>query len=457
MAYPTVDYDEPMLALGETSQIDSEKAEPIGLTAWGLMVVLLITGVYQAQPGLSWIPQVACVCLGVFWLVVDVLGKQRGIKIFMPHVLFLLMIMWESVCNLFSAAPLLAMWGVFSTKLKVFGVSLVAANIVRHRRQLLPVLIGCTVLPVIIMILFRDLVSETAAEMSRGVETDNYRLGEGEIGNTNAMARDANYALSAAAAVALLSGSSLVRLAVVATIPVTLAYIGYTGSRGGMATVVVQVFAFWFFYLRKLERFRGKGGLLGIAILAVLVVGAGLWIATSPYAFRFREAGHAYEHGRLQLMLMALRLFLDSPVFGTGTFGYELGAAAAGIKHTASHNLPSHLLAIGGLPLFSLYYTAWGVIFVKMWRLRERGLASADAIVVNLSFVILLAFHATTMTGTAMNPRYTFLLVGAIVGYVYGLQERFGVGEQAIEDEYESDLSLESDWQRSWRSPTGAH
>jgi len=423
----SVPYDEvysppysPALVESPEGFVLDEPREPIGLTAWGLFPVAVITACLAQYYGANWIPRAASASLVVLWLVVDVLSKRCGFNFYSPYVLFFIYHAWNFLCSITSRYPVEHIVGASLSSVKVFGFSLVVANVVRRRAQALPLFLGLAVAPSIMLLTHRQKLSQINLQLERGVQSDQLRFGGEELGNANQMSMGANAGLLGCVLAFLIIKRPLLRWLPLALVPGVLYYVSRLGSRTGLAMVVVLAAGFWFFHLRGIFRFRPNMKIAGIALLVVLLLGAGIGLANSPFAFRFTDVGAKYEEGRFQLVRGALGLFAQSPIVGHGLFGFQ----ALGMRLTVTHNLPTEILVRGGIPAFLLYYGAWFIVIRRLWRLRRLALSPGDRAAVSIMLLLCLLFHGHSMTGSTLATRVPWLAIGACVGLAYGLQEK---------------------------------
>lgn len=409
-----------------------ERKEPIGLVASAVVGVLWIAGLFANQLGMSWIPQVAAVGLALLWLGIDVVLKRTPVRLYPPFAVWLAWMVWEVLGNMFGVSSQLTtevlVGGVIST-VKVFLIAIVVANAIRTHRHWLALYIGLALFTGLMLAIFRENVAEISRELERGVQRGVARLGTedtGGFGDANAMSLIGSFCLISGVALFLTWKGSLLRwLGLATTIP-TLTFLGYLGSRTGMAMIPVLACLFWFLYLRK--EFRGNLTLqmASVAMFVVMLLGLVIWIARSPFAYRFAGGvGTEYQTGRLQLARVALRVGATSPIIGHGSFGYRLLASEYGAPPgMAVHNSAAEMFVRGGLPGFVLYYTGWFLLIRTLWRLRKLPLTRRDDIAVNMSLLMIASFLGFSLTLTLISQRVQLMVIGACVGYAYSLHKQ---------------------------------
>ncbi|WIM94124.1 O-antigen ligase family protein [Actinoplanes oblitus] len=133
-----------------------------------------------------------------------------------------------------------------------------------------------------------------------------------------------------------------------------------SGSRGGIAALGITAGVALLAIRPKLDfdRLAKPLGLL-LVVGAVLVITAGPYIAGFVQS-RFVEAtiGEGYASQRDVLFRMALRIFLQRPILGTGVSGfYTVTDLGPGEKYV--HNLPLATAAEGGFVGLALLTMAW--------------------------------------------------------------------------------------------------
>ncbi|MBN1341130.1 MAG: O-antigen ligase family protein [Phycisphaerae bacterium] len=411
----------PLLDLEQDPQ---EKLGPIGLSAWSLGVASLFMHVYSGQLGLTWVPQAATVGAAVPWLIVDVLGKRSGIRIHTPIVIFLVFMIWLAATSTVMAAPLKLTSEASLSLLKMIASAVLAANVVRRAGQFIPLFLAAAVSPPLLTLLFRDKLSDMSLVIELGIEGDMVRLGEG-FGDANNLSFQACLGLIGCVGLCLMLRGRLLRVACLLPIPATLFYMTRLGSRTGMTLVVVGVVLFWFFYIRDVARHRANVKVLGLVFLVVMVAATLAWIVTSPFAYRFTDAGADYKEGRMAIALAGLSMAARSPVLGYGYYGYATEAAKMGFVMLTSHNVPVDMLVAGGIPAFLLWYGASYLPFVCHWRLRKLPLSPQDRICVNLALVGMVLYHLFSLTQPSTTTRTYWVFLGACIGYGYALRDRF--------------------------------
>ncbi len=417
---------------------EAEVPEPkqrIGIVAWAIAPVFILTSIYAHQMGTSWIPQIASLVLAALWLTVDVLAKRRPIVVPAPFIVFFTWMLWEMVGNATDPGEMTAiLYGMLST-VKVFLIALVIANIVREYRGFIPLHMASALTPTVLMLVFSDSVAHISDEIQRGAVSGRLRLGHeetGEFGNSNALAFFAVYSLISAVCLFLIWKGNPLRWLALASIPPIFTHITYTGSRSGMATTAMTGFAFWFFYLRDMGRQDLGRKLMGFVLILCIMTGLGVWILTSPFAYRFfgEKGERTYGEDRGYLAIQGLRMFTTAPLTGHGMFGFNRLAAQYNVPPlTIAHCLYVDLLIRGGIPGFLLYYCAWFLFIRELLRLRRLPLSRNDRIYVNMMLLYCTAFFVNSFTGTPINPRVTWMTLGAAIGYTYGLRTRLLGGQ----------------------------
>jgi O-antigen ligase len=344
--------------------------------------------------------------------------------------------LWELIGTVAEGVNIDMMVGGLLSMVKTFAISFVFAQIVRGRRQLTSLYTASMIVPLLLLLMFRDDISRLMGELERGTQSDSLRIG-GEalqgFGNANEVALFAVYSLIAAVGMFLMWKRSPLRWLALATAAPTLLFISYTGTRAGMITTAVLTVAFWFFYLRDIARDRPGLKVVGLLIMGLMLVGVGIWIVTSPFYYRFLQPTGNYYEGRGWLAVVGLRMFAASPIIGHGYYGFlTLAGKYGGGRLGVAHNTYVEMLIRGGLPGFLLYYSVWFVLIRQLWRLRKFPLSPGDRVAVNMSLLFCVAFNVMALSGSLINPRVVWMTVGACIGHTYALSDRIAAAE-AIE------------------------
>jgi O-antigen ligase len=400
-----------------------------GIVAWAAGGAVVITALYAHQFGTNWIPQAASLGVVALWLIVDVILRRQPIRLYPPFVLWLVWLVWESIGNLVGGdlPTEVLVFGTFST-LKVFVFCAIVSNVVRRWENWVPLYIVLMVFPAVVVLLFQDYVAELTYEVQRGLQRGVTRFGAeeaGGFGDANALSMFGSLCLISGIGLFLLWKGRVWRWLALGTVGSTLMFLGYLGSRTGMAMVLLLAVAFWFVYLRSEAKGRPELQLAGVVAMVVMVVGAFIWVVTSPFAYRFAGSVDEYTGARSNLAITAVKATAASPILGHGMFGFRMRAHEfGGTPNMAVHNTYAEVLVRGGIPGFLLYYAAWFLVMRQLWRLRTLAPARQDRIVANMCLLMCIAFHGFSMTLTLLVNRMTFPVLGACIGYAYGLTEK---------------------------------
>ncbi|GIF14502.1 O-antigen ligase family protein [Actinoplanes teichomyceticus] len=155
-----------------------------------------------------------------------------------------------------------------------------------------------------------------------------------------------------------------------------------SGSRGGMAALGITVTVALLAIRPRLDFARLAKPLALLAVVAaVLVITVGPLIAGYVQQ-RFIEAtlGQGYASQRDVLFQMALRIFLQRPILGTGLNGFN-AVANLGFGERYVHNLPLSMAAEGGFVGLALLLLAWLCLWYayRSVPVRERSLEARTA------------------------------------------------------------------------------
>ena len=90
----------------------------------------------------------------------------------------------------------------------------------------------------------------------------------------------------------------------------------------------------------------------------------------------FERMEELEEHNsRETLMQQAFTIFLDNPVVGVGSNGYNVEKARRGFDHRDSHNIITSILAMGGVVALSAFIILWLSLIRPTYRYRGKTIA----------------------------------------------------------------------------------
>ncbi len=429
----------------EAQVANQEEQQPIGLTAWLLAPLMTITGVYMLTMGMSWVPQAVSLVVVLAWLLIDVLTKRSPLQVHPFYLCILGYFLYVFFVTILfeSQIPAASSFYAILSDLKVFAMSMVVANVVRHRNQLIPICIGAALAPIVLLALHQDAIAQTSVAIERGYQTDVLRLSNertGDFGDANNMSRMCCYALIASLTLFLLWRGRPYRFLPLLAVPGTLFLLSRLGSRTGMAMTVVLGLSFWFFHLRKRSRGKPAAQLTALLLGVGLTVGLIAWVASSPFAYRYTDVATQYKEGRLALVKAGLKVFLESPVIGGGLWRFHHACVEAGSSLSVAHNVPTDILVRSGLIGFLLYYGGWYIVLKKLIFLRKQDLPLRDTIVLDMILLGFIVWHGFSMTLSAMNPRFAAFMMGGFIGYLYSLERAVLPAEQLPAAEHELNI-----------------
>ncbi len=426
---------------------EDEPKESKGLVSWALLPLIVCIGVFEQMEGRSWIAQVMALLVLGLWVVVDLIVRRQGIRFYTPFLLLACWVFWEMIPTVMESVPIDVMIVGFFGIIKVWGLACVVSNIIRRPQQMIPLFIGACLVPSVMLMSVRQDISKMQSEMARGIQNDQYRLGDkqsgGGLGDANNLSHFACYDLIAGTALFLLWKGKTVRWVALLTLVPTLVYITFTGSRTGMVAIPMLALAFWFFYLRDVSRKRPALKIAALVCMVLMVGGGIIYILTSPFAYRFTDRTSSYSDGRGALATVALNMTMSSPILGWGLYGFNEHGPEFGAPTflSVSHNTYTEMLVMGGLPGFLLYYAAWFVTIRQMWSLRKLPLTRQERIVINLALLCCINYMWFMMTLTTIIPRFAWTMIGACIGVTYGIRDKY-IQEGAVQAEAVQQIPL---------------
>ena len=316
-------------------------------------------------------PTAALLLIAVTWIGVLSRSSERIVAIFQrERALFIcvaLLFAWMLVSVLWAATPSVALkelkWWVFA--LIGFYVVATALPTIRAVQIVLSgFVLGASIS--VIVGLSANALSTSATAVDTATRVDS-RLAGG-VGDPNYLA--AALVPAACVALGLIASSRRAGLRFLAVIGLVLCISGIviSESRGGiLAAVVASLFAL------VVARRRAPV----VAVLAVVLAIAGIFLATSPGAWKRITTADPTGDGRSSLWLVAERMWEQEPVHGVGLGNYQVRArdfvrepgkltdiGLIAEKPHVTHNVYLQMLAEEGVVGFALLFGAFGLAMV---------------------------------------------------------------------------------------------
>jgi O-antigen ligase len=164
-------------------------------------------------------------------------------------------------------------------------------------------------------------------------------------------------------------GSRFLTLAAAALVMAT--SVAATGSRSGIAALVVMLLVFAYFIAARMQRRRARTLALG-GLIAVLLGGI-IWLGVGRTLQRFSVVSEDVG-SRISAWHDSLRIIRDMPLFGTGAGGFGTAMLVYQREHretfyAQAHNDYLQVLAEGGLLVGIPVFAAIGLL---VWTIRLR-------------------------------------------------------------------------------------
>jgi O-antigen ligase len=170
---------------------------------------------------------------------------------------------------------------------------------------------------------------------------------------------------------------------------------------------------------------------LAAAAGAAALLAAGVWLATSDHAARFRSlwnpqahAGAALDRGtaaeRLEIWRAGWEMAVDHPLLGVGPGNFQalLPMYRPGMDPLAGHSNYVQMLAETGFPGLLLYLAVFVAALLALGRVASVGGGGSQAgTVARLLQIALVAYLA----GGAFNSRHDLVLAYVVVGWCIAL------------------------------------
>lgn len=433
-----IDYD------AEAALIRNQRFDPEARSMPTLLGIA--TGLYLASVALfstasastAWIPQAVGALLGVLWVAVGVFAKGQPLAWSKPIMLFVAFTAW-STTGLIVTADTDYFMQIYMTSIKVMGITWIASQCVRTRKDLLVCCFILCIAAVVVLVQGIDTIIRSV-QFSAGKDIKGARASGTLLSNANDLGEFG--VLVAIASVACLLGykSILLRLCTTVSLVSALYIVAASGSRMAMLnTLIVAVSLYWY-------HFRKAGGsdvirkVLIVCLAMVVLAGSMYYVSNLPFFYRLIKTFSSYDamqdEPRFQYFISAIIVTIQNPIIGLGQGGFALaglGRTAEGVAHF-SHSTISETLSCTGIPGFLLYFSGRFAFLFLLLRTRKLPLPQRDFAVVNLIvafFWVNILFDIVAMT---FQHRLMWPMIGAACGYLWQLNRTYG--SASVQTEY---------------------
>jgi putative inorganic carbon (hco3(-)) transporter len=320
---------------------------------------------------------------------------------------FLLLVVWLIVSLAWAQHPGAAGKEAIAwlTSLVVVAALLATARSARDVKLILAFFVVAVTVSVGFGLVANALGGYSGADQTLTQESGRLR---GGIGDPNYLAIGIVGALPLAIGVAGTAESARLRALLWLTLPLLVAGLAATASRGGILGAAVGFVV----ALALAGRARRRVLALTVVLVAVLAV----WFASSPTAWEHVISRHDPTSGRASLTTVALRVYADHPVLGTGLSNYPIQApdyvdrpgALQDVNFIAERHLEVHdaylqVLVEGGIVGLALMLGVICGCLSAGWRARRRFERLGDRRMAGLATAVLVA-AASMLTASLFVP-----------------------------------------------------
>jgi len=288
---------------------------------------------------------------------------------------FVLLVAWLLLSLAWAEQPGVANKQLIAWLTSLFVVATMLATARRTRD--IRLILAFFVVAVAISVAF-GLVANAIGGYTGTVQTLTEEAGRlrGGVGDPNYLAIGVVGAIPLAIGVTAITDSARARALLWLTLPLLVAGLAASASRGGLVGGAVGL-------LLALALARGARGRI-LALALVLVAVLAIWFSSSPTAWHHVISNRDRSSGRASITVVALRVYADRPVLGTGLANYPIHApdyvdrpgALQDVKFIAEHRLQVHdaylqVLVENGIVGLCLMLVAIGACLVGGWRARR--------------------------------------------------------------------------------------
>jgi O-antigen ligase len=322
-------------------------------------------------------------------------------------VAFVLLVAWLLLSLAWAEHPGVAGKQVLAwlTSLVVVAALLATARTTRDIKLVLAFFVIAVAISVLFGLVANALGGYTGTAQTLTQEAGRLR---GGIGDPNYLAIGIVGAVPLAIGVAAVTESTRVRTLLWLTVPLLVVGLAATASRGGLIGGAAGLLV----ALALVRRARGRVLALAIVLVAVLAV----WFASSPTAWQHVISSRDRTSGRASITVVALRVYADHPLLGTGLSNYPIHApdyvdrpgTLQDVNFIAEtrlevHNAYLQVLVEDGIVGLCLMVAVIGGCLVGGWRARRRFERLGDRRMVALANAVLVA-SASMLTASLFVP-----------------------------------------------------
>lgn len=165
-----------------------------------------------------------------------------------------------------------------------------------------------------------------------------------------------------------------------------------TGSRKAILGLFIVVTLFVYFKFREHIKRNVSAALLMLVVAVSAVAGGLYYLKDTSHFYRIQRVIDAFEskdissageseRGRLELYAKGLEVAMDNPVIGVGLDNFrrvDSGNVFSSDIGTYSHSNYIEVLVSTGIIGFVLYYSVYGLLLFRIYKLRKRNFSNRD-------------------------------------------------------------------------------
>lgn len=395
----------------------------------GIAIGLYLVGVvvFSQREYLSYFVQAMAVLISVCWFAWS-LATARRLLLPRPVIWFGVWMLWASITMPMSreAEPFNEVW---MRLVKVCLMTFIASQCVRSRGDLLFCFISLVVASGIVFVVDAETVLQ-AVRYEKYQDIALSRANDTLLANSNTLAFFALFVLVGAVCCLLAYQSKLLKILAVVCVPFSLYLLAASGSRKGMAGIVLVAAGLFWFHFRKSSPTMLKRVIM-IALGGGLVAGAVVFVTRLPTIERLQstvgESGAFEQESRYVWFKRGLEIAVENPIMGIGIDGFSQ-SGASGRYGTYSHSTVTEVLAGTGVPGFCIYFASQVSLYLLLRRLRRLPLPWRDMAVVNCLMALLFVWYLYEVFAVMMDSKLGWPLLGAIAGYGLHLKNEYATG-----------------------------
>jgi O-antigen ligase len=386
-----------------------------------ILAYIMSVLIFSYQEGLSLYTKIVALTL-VLSSVYMAIQERRVPRIFISYRLLMFWLCYSTL-GLLVAVNQDAFLGKWLTLLQLYPLTILLTSII--------VSIRCYELPWVGFIVTTTIISLYSLINASTMSTMDGRL-YGTFGNSNMFGLALLVSIIYGIYAVLTAKSQFYRIISLGMLLIFFYTLIQTGSRKAILCVFVIGGGFAVFYVWNLAKRNLGAALVSLFIMIFLTATAFTQLTSSKHYHRFERIFESFqaddnrslgesEKGRLALLAVGRDTALSNPLIGVGldNFRFLDSKQATGYIGTYSHSNFIEIAVSTGLIGFTIYYLAFGILFLSCYRRLKYSGTSNEKLYFGFNIFILLMCVIYDFAMVSYYEKVTWLVIAMVVASTY--------------------------------------